>query len=275
MKELNILKKLEMSRNYLSKQVSCTQKTAIISGSGLGNIKNNIKNQIVIPYKSIPYFKQTSVEGHKGELVFGQIGKTGVVFLNGRLHYYEGYSMSDIVYPVYLMKILGIETIIITCAAGAVNKEYSVGDIVVIKDHINFMFNNPLIGGNYKQFGEKFPDLSNIYDKNLIKKALASAHNNKINAKQGVYLSVTGPAYETPAEISAFRKLGADIVGMSLAPESIVAKQTGMKILALAYVSNYAAGTSKRKLCHKDVLSCGASAALNIEKIISNILKGL
>ena len=258
-----------------SRKTKTNPKIAIICGSGLSNIKNVIKQEKIIPYSQIPYFKQSTVEGHNGQLVLGKLNSTDVLLMSGRFHYYEGYSMQDITYPVRVIKSLGIETLIITCAVGAVNKKYNVGDIVVIKDHINFMCNNPLIGKHYDEFGKRFPDMTNIYNKDIKKQMLKIAKNNKIKIHEGIYFAVSGPSYETPAEINSYRKLGGDVVGMSLVPESIVANQMNMKIAALTYVSNKASGLSKNNLTHSEVLKAGKTASLSIEKIIKDFVKEL
>ncbi|MEA5001135.1 MAG: purine-nucleoside phosphorylase [Endomicrobiaceae bacterium] len=273
MKKTNIFNLLDESKKYIKGRTKYNPKIAVIIGSGLSNIKEKINNPDIIEYDKIPNFKKTTVEGHKGELVFGKLNSVEVVLLNGRFHYYEGYSMKDISYPVRLIKHIGVETLIITCAAGALNRKYEVGDIVAVNDHINFMFDNPLIGEYHKEFGERFPDLTDTYDKKLIQKAIKISKRNKIKMHKGTYFAVTGPSYETPAEVSAFSKLGGDVAGMSLVAESIAAKQMNMKVLALAYVSNKASGLSNEKLNHKDVLMLGKKAGIFIEKIIFNILK--
>lgn len=273
MKEKDILQKIKESKKYIESKSKISPKTAIICGSGLSNIKDIIEQQKIIPYSKIPYFKQSTVEGHAGELVLGKIKSADVALLNGRVHYYEGYTMQDISYPVRVMKSLGVENIIITCAVGAINRKYNMGDIVVIKDHINFMCDNPLIGKHYSMFGDRFPDMTNIYDKNIIKQILKSAEKNKIKIHEGIYFAVSGPSYETPAEINAYGKLGGDVVGMSLVPESIVANQMNMKVTALTYVSNKASGLSKNSLTHKEVLLAGKKAAIAIEKILKNFVK--
>ena len=273
MKEKNILQKIKESKRYIESKCKTSPKTAIICGSGLSNIKNIIEQQKVIPYSKIPYFKQSTVEGHTGELVLGKIKSADVALLNGRVHYYEGYTMQDISYPVRVMKALGAENIIITCAVGSINRNYNMGDIVVIKDHINFMCDNPLIGKHYSEFGDRFPDMTNIYDKNIIKQILKSAGKNKIKIHEGIYFAVSGPSYETPAEINAYGKLGGDVVGMSLVPESIVANQMNMKVAALTYVSNKASGLSKNSLTHKEVLLAGKKAAIAMEKILKDFVK--
>ena len=275
MKEKNILEKIKESKKYIKGKIKLNPKTAIICGSGLSNIKDTIKQETVIPYSKIPYFKQSTVEGHTGELVIGKLNSKDVMLMNGRFHYYEGYSMQEISYPIRVMKSLGIENLIITCAVGAINKKYNVGDIVVIKDHINFMCDNPLIGKHYDEFGKRFPDMTNIYNKNIIKQMLKIAKNNKIKIHEGVYFAVSGPSYETPAEINSYKKLGGDVVGMSLVPESIVANQMNMKVTALTYISNKASGLTKKSLTHSEVLQTGKTAAVAMEKIIKNIVKEL
>ena len=183
--------------------------------------------------------------------------------------------MQEITYPIRVLKSLGIEILIITCAVGSINKKYGLGDIVLIKDHINFMCNNPLIGKHYKEFGNRFPDMTNVYDNNIRRQVLTIARKNKITIREGVYFAVSGPSYETPAEILSYGKLGGDVVGMSLVPEAIVANQIGIKMAALTYVSNKASGLSKKSLTHEEVLYIGKKVAISMEKIIKFFVKGL
>ncbi len=273
MKKNNILLELKKTKSFFLKNKISAPEIAIISGSGLSDIKLNIKSQKTFLYKDIPYFKQPTAQGHVGELVIGKMNNKNVWLFNGRLHYYEGYNMQDIVYPIRFIKYFGVKILIITCAVGAINKKYNVGDVIVIKDHINFMFDNPLIGRNEILFGERFPDLTDIYNSNLRKIAVKTAKKNKIKVHEGIYIATSGPSYETAAEISAFSKLGADVVGMSLVPEAITAKHMNMKILALAYISNKASGLSKTKLSHKEVLELGKKNSLSISKIILQVIK--
>lgn len=275
MKKQNIIFQLKKTKSYILNSIKTKPKIAIITGSGLSDIKDLIQNQKTIPYSKIPYFQQTTIAGHKGEIVFGKIENTDVVLLNGRFHYYEGHTMQDITYPVRLLKELGVTTLIITCAVGAINKKYSVGDIVAIKDHINFMFDNPLIGKHFEYFGERFPDISKVYDTNLINKIKKTAVLNRIKLHTGVYCAVKGPSYETASEISVFRKLSADVIGMSLVPEVIVAGQMKMKVLALTYVANKATGISKQKITHKEVLNIGEKTGIKMAKLIRNIIKDI
>lgn len=270
-----LLNQLQKTKNFIRKKIKTNPKIALILGSGLGNIQNQLKNSISIPYNKIPYFKQSTVKGHNGKLVFGKFNSIDIMVMSGRFHYYEGYSMQDITYPIRLMKLLGIEKLIITCAVGAINKKYNLGDIVVIKDHINFMGDNPLIGKHYDEFGDRFPDMTNIYDNNAINKILKVAKSKKIKVHKGVYFAVSGPSYETPAEINAYGKLGGDVVGMSLVPEAIVANQMGIKVSALTYASNKASGLSKKSLTHEEVLQAGKKAAVSMEKIITSFVKEL
>lgn len=273
MNNKTITDKIKESKKYIEKRIKNYPTIALIVGSGLSNIKNTLKDQISISYSKIPHFKNSTVEGHVGELVYGKMNGIDVFLFNGRVHYYEGYSMREISYPIRVIKSLGVEKLIITCAVGSINKKYNLGDIVVIKDHINFMGNNPLIGKHYKEFGNRFPDMTNIYDKDEINKISKIAKSNKINIQKGVYFAVSGPSYETPAEINAYRKLGGDVVGMSLVPEAIVANQMKMKVSALTYVSNKASGISKKSLTHEEVLQTGKKAAVSMEKIITDFVK--
>ena len=273
MNNKTIIGKIEESKKYIRKRIKNHPTVALIVGSGLSNIKNALKDQISISYSKIPHFKISTVEGHVGELVYGKMNGVDVFLFNGRVHYYEGYNMQEISYPIRVIKSLGVEKLIITCAVGSMNKKYNLGDIVVIKDHINLMGNNPLIGKHYREFGNRFPDMTNVYDKSEINKISKIAKSNKINIQKGVYFAVSGPSYETPAEINAYRKLGGDVVGMSLVPEAIVANQMKMKVAALTYVSNKASGISKKSLTHEEVLRAGKKAAVSMEKIITDFIK--
>ena len=226
----------------------------IVLGSGLGEFADKYC-EFAIPYKDIPHFASATVEGHKGRLVFANINGRSVVMMQGRNHYYEGHSMQDIIYPIKIMKELGVKTVILTNAAGAINKTFKPGDIMVITDHINFMGDNPLIGPNDFRFGPRFPDMSEIYSKSLVKIVDAAAKMLKINIRHGVYLASSGPSYETPAEVNMARILGADAVGMSTVPEAIFANYCGMNVIGLSCISNYASGISSKKLSHNEVIA--------------------
>ena len=227
---------------------------AIILGSGLGDLADTYAEHVV-PYSKIPNFSRSTIEGHKGNLVFAHIKDRPVVMMQGRNHFYEGYSMEQITYPIKVFKCLGVKTLILTNAAGAVNKSFRPGDLMVITDHINMMGTNPLIGPNDEEFGVRFPDMSEIYNKELVKLADAAARLLKINLRHGVYLASSGPSYETPAEINMARILGADAIGMSTVPEAIVANYCGLNVLGISCISNYATGVSTKKLSHEDVIT--------------------
>lgn len=225
----------------------------IILGSGLGDFVDNFES-VSIPYSEIPGFESSSIQGHAGKLVFTKIKNKNIVIMQGRYHFYEGHPMYKVVYPIKVLKKLGIKNLIITNAAGAVNKKLKPADLMLITDHINLMGTNPLIGKNDESLGTRFPDMSEVYNKNLIKTAENCAKEIGIKVKKGVYTALSGPSYETPAEIRMLEKMGADAVGMSTVPEAIIAKYCGIDILGISCISNYAAGIQKCPLSHQEVI---------------------
>lgn len=247
---------------------------AIILGSGLGSFCDNLQG-ISIKYTDIPDFPKSTVEGHKGELLFCEIDNKKCVIMQGRFHIYEGYSMKEATYPIKIFKKLGVKTLIITNASGALHKEINIGDIVLMKDHINFMGTNPLIGKNDDSLGVRFPDMSECYSKELRQKAHLSAQELGLSLKEGVYVAVTGPSYETPAEVKAYGMLGGDIVGMSSAPEAITANYMGIKILGLSLATNYAAGVTENKPNHQEVLEIGRLSAEKLSNLVRKIISKL
>lgn len=247
---------------------------AIVLGSGLGCFCDGIEG-INLKYADIPNFGESTVKGHKGELLFCEIEGKKVVIMQGRFHYYEGNSMYTATYPIKVFKKLGIKTLILTNAAGALHKGYTVGDIALITDHINFMGNNPLIGKNDDDMGERFPDMSDCYSKNLRKLAFEAAKETGLDLKQGVYMAVTGPSYETAAEVRAYKMLGADIVGMSTAPEAIVANWAGINTLGFSLVTNYGTGVSEDKLSHQEVIEGGKKAAAKLSGLLRKVIAKL
>lgn len=241
----------------------------IILGSGLGDFVDNFE-YVSMPYSEIPGFETSTIQGHAGKLVFAEISGKRVVLMQGRYHFYEGHLMQSIAYPVKVMKKLGVKTLIITNAAGAINKKFKPADLMIITDHINLMGTNPLIGLNDEDFGTRFPDMSEVYKKDLIKIAEKSAKEIRIHVQKGVYAACTGPSYETPSEIKMLRKMGADAVGMSTAPEAIIANYCGIKVLGISCLTNYAAGIQKTPLSHQEVIE---SANIAKEKFQSLLLK--
>jgi purine-nucleoside phosphorylase len=225
---------------FISEKINGEQpETAIILGSGLGQLAGKIENPVTIPYAGIPHFVQSTAMGHKGNLIFGMLGGKKVLAMQGRFHYYEGYPMHEVTRPVRVMPFLGVKTLMVSNAAGGVNERYRVGDLMVIRDHINLL-PNPLIGKNIEEMGPRFPDMTRPYDPDLIRMAETIASRHQILLHKGVYLGGTGPTYETPAEYRFFRIAGADAVGMSTVPEVIVARHCGLRVFGVSVITNEA-----------------------------------
>lgn len=257
----------------------------IILGSGLGDFVDNFES-IAVPYSEIPGFETSTIQGHKGQLVFVKDAKQfenvspltshpSLVIMQGRYHFYEGHPIEKIVYPIKIMKKLGVKTLIITNAAGAVNKKLKPTDLMLITDHINFMGINPLTGKNDDSLGTRFPDMSEVYKKDLIKIAENSAKKIKIKIKKGIYAACSGPSYETPAEIKMFEKLGANAVGMSTVPEAIVANYCRINVLGISCITNYAAGVQKNPLSHQEVIETAKIAKQKFQKLLSKIIENI
>nr|WP_088102351.1 purine-nucleoside phosphorylase [Halalkalibacter urbisdiaboli] len=245
---------LETAIQFLKDKLSSPPQIGLILGSGLGVLADEIENPKKIPYTEIPEFPVSTVEGHAGQLVFGTLKGKQVVAMQGRFHFYEGYSLETVTFPVRVMKKLGVEQLIVTNAAGGVNESFEAGDLMLIRDHINNMNQNPLIGPNDEAMGVRFPDMSNAYSEKLRTVAKELAQQLNISLQEGVYVANTGPSYETPAEVKMIRKLGGDAVGMSTVPEVIVARHADMKVLGLSCISNMAAGILPQPLSHEEVI---------------------
>lgn len=245
----------------------------IILGSGLGDLADKIEQKTVIPYALIPGFARSTAIGHKGNLIAGLLGGKFVVAMQGRFHYYEGYTMEDVTFPVRVMKQLGISLLVVSNAAGGVNPNYKVGDLMIIKDHINLM-PNPLIGKNLDEFGPRFPDMTRPYDPGIISKVLSIAEEMKLHIHQGVYLAGTGPTYETPAEYNYFRTIGADAVGMSTVPEVIVARHSSIPVFGISVITNEAYGFSEDFVNDgNDVIDAAKKASTRLESLIERLLE--
>lgn len=274
----NLLYKINTAVKFIKDEIKNFEPLCgIVLGSGLGNIAESVEQKTVIPYHEIPNMPKSTVTGHKGNFIFGYLENVPVLVMQGRIHFYEGYTIQEVVFPIRIMQKLNVKYLILTSAVGGIPNRLPLkpGDIVFIKDHINFMGDNPLRGEHYESFGERFPDMTNVYDIELRNLAISVAKENKIKAYEGVYLATRGPSYETPAEIQAFKMLGADVVGMSVVPEAIVANQAKIKVLAIAYISNLAAGISKKPLSHKEVLEIATTVAGKLNKIIKGVIKKL
>lgn len=260
--------KLEKCLKSVREKTNFEPKVALILGSGLGDFAEIINIVDTIDYHDIEGFPVSTVSGHKGRFVFGYVGDVPVVVMQGRVHFYEGYPMQDVVLPTRLMKMLGAEVLFLTNAAGGANFDFNPGDLMLITDHISSFIPSPLIGENLEQFGTRFPDMSNVYDKNLREIISKKAEELNIPLKQGVYIQLTGPAYETPAEVRLYRNLGADAVGMSTVCEAMVANHAGMKICGISCITNLAAGMLNQPLDHNEVKETADKVASLFKKLV-------
>lgn len=246
--------KLNETVSFIKSRIKIRPEIGVVLGSGLGILAAEAENRTAISYSEIPHFPVSTVQGHAGHLVFGSLAGKPVVLMQGRFHFYEGYTMEQVVFPVRVMNRLGITTLIVTNAAGGINEDFKPGDLMIITDHINLMGINPLIGPNYDEIGPRFPDMSEAYDRELVRMAEEVAIREGLGPQQGVYAALSGPTYETPAEIRYLRVIGVDAVGMSTVPEVIVAHHAGMRVLGISCVTNMAAGVLPRKLSHDEVM---------------------
>ena len=255
-----IIKQLEETVKFLKNKYKHTPELGIVLGSGLGSFVNEIEIEEEVAYEDIPHFPLSTVEGHKGKLIFGKLSGKRVVAMSGRFHYYEGYEVQDVVFPIRVMKLLGIETLLLSNAAGAVNPSYRVGDLMIIKDHVSFFTPNPLIGKNITDFGPRFPDMSEPYKKELIIKAKDIAIKNNFEIKEGVYVAVTGPTFETRAEYKLIHAIGGDAVGMSTVQECIVANHMGLPVFAISVITDIGIRDDENIITHEEVLHAAKQA---------------
>lgn len=268
-----MLDKISTAVAFIRSLHTSKAKTGAVLGSGLGDYVNGLSEKVEIPYSSIPGFASPSVKGHDGKLVFGKIDDTEIVILQGRFHAYEGLSLDEVVFPIRVLKFLGVENIILTNASGGINSAYSPGDFVIIEDHINMTGDNPLLGKNLQELGERFPDMTDTYcaqNREALKRAFDDLN---ITVHQGIYAGVLGPSYETPAEVRMLRILGADLVGMSTIYEAIAAHHMGVKVSAIACVTNMAAGMLEQKLDHDDVKEVAGKVMQNFQSLLNQAIK--
>lgn len=260
---------------FLQKEFPQKPAVGIVLGSGLGNFAREIEIDKEVPYESIPHFPVSTVEGHSGKLLFGKLAGKTVVAMAGRFHFYEGYAAHDVVYPVRVMKLLGVETLLLSNAAGAVNPGFKVGDIMIIRDHISFFTPNPLIGKNMAEFGPRFPDMSEPYKRSLIAKAREIASRHQYDVKEGIYVAVTGPTFETRAEYQLIHILGADVVGMSTVQEAIVANHMGMSVFAMSVVTDVGIREEDNIITHEEVLEAARAAEPKLATIFRELTGSL
>ncbi|MCM2267806.1 MAG: purine-nucleoside phosphorylase [Elusimicrobiales bacterium] len=274
MEPSEILLNVEKTAAWLKKLASGFKPaTAIIAGSGLGNSLPRLEDKVAVSYKDIPGFPSTTVKGHAGELIFGRMGGQDVVMMRGRFHYYEGRPLNFIAFPIRVLAALGVKNLLLTAAVGSLKPAIKPGDMVILKDHLNLMGANPLMGNYHEAFGEMFPDMNDPYDKTLRREAVKLARKLKIRAREGVYTAVTGPSYETPAEVRMYRMLGGDVAGMSVVPETIAARQLKIRVAGLCWISNFTSGISKTTLTHKEVLELGAKVSEKMRGLLEGLLK--
>ncbi len=265
--------KLNACVRAVKEQVDFTPQVALILGSGLGDYADQIEVAAELPYDRIPGFPVSTVPGHSGKFIFGTLGGVKLVCMKGRVHYYEGYSMSDVVLPVRLMKMLGAQTLFLTNAAGGLNPDFKPGSLMMLRDHISFFVPNPLLGKNPEELGTRFPDMSEVYSKRLCEIIQREAKAENVPLFEGVYAQLTGPSYESPAEIRALKGLGVDAVGMSTVVEAIAARHAGMEICGISCISNLAAGLSAGELNHKEVQEAADEAAPRFTRLLNASIK--
>ncbi len=270
----------EETAHFIAQQINIQPKIGIILGSGLGPLADSVENPTIIPTSELPHWPKSTVHGHKGRLVIGHIEDQPVLVMQGRVHYYEGYSMQQVTFPIRVMQLMGIETLIVTNAAGGLNTSFSAGDLMLIEDHINLlghMSHNAMMGPNDERLGDRFPIYTVAYDRNLREHAIRVARQLGIPLQKGVYLCLSGPAFETPAEIRMFRIWGADAVGMSTAPEVAVARHGGMRVLGISSITNISIDHQdvQRNVSHEEVLEMGATIVPKLIKLIRGILQDI
>ena len=266
------MEKIDSAVRYIQQQYSETSQFGIILGTGLGGLVDDIEIAHTIPYSEIPYFPVSTVESHSGKLIFGSLGEKSVVVMQGRFHYYEGYSMKEVTFPVRVMKLLGIKKLFISNAAGSLNPDYQLSDLMVINDHINLQPEHPLIGPNLDELGVRFPDMSEAYDKTMISQALSFAKRNNLPTHQGVYASVSGPTLETEAEYKYLRIIGADAVGMSTVPENIVARHMDLPVFAISVITDLGVPGKIEKVTVEKVIAAAKNAEPGMTKIIKELI---
>ncbi|BCI61765.1 purine-nucleoside phosphorylase [Coprobacter secundus] len=268
-----MLEKIKETATFLKKEYPVMPETAIILGTGLGELVNHIDIEKEIPYQHIPNFPVSTVEGHSGKLIFGKLGTKEILAMQGRFHYYEGYDMKQVTFPVRVMKQLGIKHLFVSNAAGGMNPAFAVGDLMIIRDHINLFPEHPLRGKNFEELGVRFPDMSEAYSKRLIDKALKIAADNNIKVQQGVYVGTQGPTFETPAEYKYFHTIGGDAVGMSTVPEVIVARHGGIEVFAISVITDLGVEGIVEKASHEEVQKAAAAAQPKMTLIMKKLVE--
>jgi purine-nucleoside phosphorylase len=270
-----VYERAEHAARFIRSQWNEDARTALVLGSGLGAFADDIADPTVIPYHEIPGFATSTVEGHAGRLVLGKIGKLPVVAMQGRFHFYEGYSLEEVVFPMRTFGRLGIKSVILTNAAGGINVSFDQGALMVISDHLNLMGVNPLRGENDSRFGPRFPDMSEVYTREYQEIVVEESRKMGLEVRRGIYAGLTGPSYETPAEVRLLRTLGADAVGMSTVPEAIIARHMGIKVLGISCITNMAAGVIDEPIDHGEVMEVGLKVYVTFKELLLRVIPRL
>lgn len=267
-----MLEKINQTADFLRQRVGEMPKLAIILGTGLGNLVEHIEDKLYIPYSEIPNFPVSTVQGHSGNLIFGTMGGRRVIAMQGRFHYYEGYDMKTVTFPVRVFKALGVDTLFVSNAAGGMNKEFKVGDVMVITDHINLFPENPLRGKNYEELGPRFPAMTEAYDKKLVALADKIGEEKDLRLVHGVYVGTPGPTFETPAEYEYFRVIGGDAVGMSTVPEVIVARHADMRVFGISVITDLGGKDVTEVPTHEEVQKAAVKAQPTVEALVKEMV---
>ncbi|HEY5403822.1 MAG TPA: purine-nucleoside phosphorylase [Pyrinomonadaceae bacterium] len=267
-----LYERAEHAARVIRSRTSESPRVAVVLGSGLGGFADDFEDAVGIPYEDIPGFSRSTAQGHAGKLVVGKIDQVPLLAMQGRVHFYEGYSLEQVTFPIRTFKLLGIKTLILTNAAGGINVQLSQGALMVLSDHLNLMGDNPLRGPNDDRFGPRFPDLTSAYSPELQEIVIEEARALSVEVRRGIYAALAGPSYETPAEIHLLRNLGADAVGMSTVPEVIVARQMGIEVLGISCITNMAAGISDEPISHEDVMATGDRVKETLTQLLRKVV---
>jgi purine-nucleoside phosphorylase len=270
-----LYERAEHAARFVRSRAQEDLRVALVLGSGLGAFADALEGAHSIPYEEIPGFARPTVEGHAGRLVVGRVGGVPAAVMQGRFHYYEGYSLEEVTFPIRMLGLLGVKSLVLTNAAGGLNNSFSEGSLIVISDHLNLMGASPLRGRNDPRFGSRFPDMTHVYDQEYQETAVREAHSMGVELRRGVYAALSGPSYETPAEIRMLRLLGADAVGMSTVPEAIIARQMGLRVLGISCITNLAAGVLDRPINHDEVIETGARVRETFAALLGRVIPKL
>ena len=272
MASTSLYERAEHATRIIRSRISVEPRIAVVLGSGLGGFADDFDEPVAIPYEDIPGFVRSTAQGHKGRLVIGKVDSIPVLAMQGRVHYYEGYSLEEVTFPIRVFNLLGIKTLVLTNAAGGINVQLTQGALMVISDHVNLMGVNPLRGPNDERFGPRFPDMSAVYSHELQELVVEEARAINVEVRRGIYGALSGPSYDTPAEIHLLRNLGADAVGMSTVPEAIVARHMGIEVLGISCITNMAAGISDEPINHEEVMATGDRVRATFTELLQRVI---